>query len=95
MTAEVVVMNKFGVALAADSAITVDHFHNNEIVTKIHNSANKLFTLSKFEPVSIMFYNSVTLGGIPWETLVKLYRKNLHRRKFDTIEAYGADFLGG
>jgi hypothetical protein len=53
MTAEVAVLNKYGVALAADSAVTVDHWHQGKVTTKIYNSANKVFTLSKFEPVGI------------------------------------------
>ena len=51
MTAEVAVLNKFGLALAADSAVTVDHWHERKKHTKVYNTANKLFTLSKFEPV--------------------------------------------
>jgi hypothetical protein len=42
MTAEVAVLNKFGVALAADSAVTVDHWHEKKIHTKVYNTANKL-----------------------------------------------------
>jgi hypothetical protein len=93
MTAEIAVLNKFGVALAADSAITVDHFHEGEIKTKVYNTANKLFSLSKHEPVGIMFYNTVTLGGIPWETIVKCYRKKLGRQKFDHISDYSKDLF--
>lgn len=93
MTAEVAVLNKFGVALAADSAVTVDHWHEKQIHTKVYNTANKLFTLSKFEPVGIMFYNTVTLGGIPWETIIKVYRKQLDRKKFNTVKQYSDDFF--
>jgi hypothetical protein len=93
MTAEVAVLNKFGVALAADSAVTVDHWHEKKIHTKVYNTANKLFTLSKFEPVGIMLYNTVTLGGIPWETIIKVYRKELARDKFDTVKQYGIEFF--
>jgi hypothetical protein len=93
MTAEVAVLNKFGIALAADSAVTVDHWHEKKMHTKVYNTANKLFTLSKFEPVGIMYYNTVTLGGIPWETIIKVYRKELGRKKFDTVEQYALDFL--
>jgi hypothetical protein len=95
MTAEVAVLNKFGVALAADSAVTVDHWHEQrkEYQTKVYNTANKLFTLSKFEPVGIMFYNTVTLGGIPWETIFKVYRKHLGRTKFDSLERYADEFF--
>jgi hypothetical protein len=93
MTAEVAVLNKFGLALAADSAVTVDHWHEKQKHTKVYNTANKLFTLSKFEPVGIMYYNTVTLGGVPWETIIKVYRKELGRQKFDTIEQYADHFF--
>lgn len=93
MTAEVAVLNKFGIALAADSAVTVEYFHNNKTQTKVYNSANKLFSLSKFAPIGIMFYNTATLGGIPWETIVKIYRHKLHRTKFDTVAEYCDNFF--
>jgi hypothetical protein len=93
MTAEIAVLNKFGVALAADSAITVDHYHDNEVKTKVYNTANKLFSMSKFEPIGIMFYNTVTIGGIPWEAIIKSYRKRLSRTKFDTLKQYADDFF--
>lgn len=93
MTTEVAVLNKFGVALAADSAVTVETYVNSRTQRKVHNTANKLFTLSKFEPVGIMLYNSVTLGGVPWETWIKLYRKRLYKSKFDRLESYADDFF--
>jgi hypothetical protein len=94
MTAEVAVLNKFGVALAADSAVTVDHWHQNKVITKVYNSANKVFTLSKFEPVGVLFYNAATFGGIPWETIVKVFRRQLHKTKLNTLEEYCTNFFG-
>jgi hypothetical protein len=93
MTTEVAVLNKFGVALAADSAVTVETYVNSKTQRKVHNTANKLFTLSKFEPVGIMLYNSVTLGGVPWETLIKVNRKRLFRSRFALLENYADDFF--
>lgn len=93
MTTEVAVLNKFGVALAADSAVTVETYVNDKAQRKVHNTANKLFTLSKFEPVGIMLYNSVTLGGVPWETWIKVYRKRLFKTRFDRLEQYADDFF--
>jgi hypothetical protein len=93
MTAEIAVLNKFGVALAADSAITVDHFHNGEIKTKVYNTANKLFSLSKFDPVGIMFYNTVTISGVPWETVIKAYRSELKDRRFDSLSEHRQEFF--
>jgi len=87
MTAEVAILNKYGVALAADSAVTIGG-------RKIYNSANKLFALTKHHPVGIMIFGSAQLNGVPWETLIKYYRTRvLLDRKFDTIEEYRDDFL--
>lgn len=71
MTAEVCVMNKFGVALAADSAVT----RTGTSDPKIYQSADKLFLLSNSDPVAVMVYGSATFMGIPWETIIKLYRR--------------------
>ena len=46
MTAEIVIINQHGVAMAADSAVTIGN-------QKIINSAIKLFSLSKTEPVTM------------------------------------------
>lgn len=87
MTSEVVVMNRLAVALAADSAVTAAGH------AKVHNSANKLFMLSKTHPVGIMVYNNAALMSMPWETLIKEYRSQLGDRSFDRLEDYGDDFV--
>ncbi len=86
MTAEIAIMNKTGVALAADSAVTIGG-------TKIYNSANKLFTLSKIHPVGIMVYGSAGFMEVPWENIIKSYRKKLNSKHFDTLKEYQEDFL--
>ncbi|PCI32225.1 MAG: hypothetical protein COB53_12630 [Elusimicrobia bacterium] len=82
-------MNKTAVALAADSAITI----NNRSGPKIYNSANKLFALSKYRPVGAMVYSSASLAGVPWETIIKIYRLDLGEKSFKTINEYAHDFL--
>lgn len=89
MTAEIVVMNKRAVALATDSAVTIGYPGN----PKIYNSANKLFMLSKYHPVGIMFYGAAEFMDLPWETLVSVYRTQLIDAKFDTLRDYAEDFL--
>lgn len=89
MTSEVVVMNRLAVALAADSASTV----SGPSSQKIWNSANKLFALSKHRPVGVMVYNNASILGVPWETIIKMYRSNLAANAFGTLEEYGRDFL--
>jgi hypothetical protein len=87
MTAEVGILNKHGVALAADSAITIGQGE------KIFVSANKIFTLSKYQPVGIMIYGSASLHDVPWEIIIKAYRKRLGDIQFDRLEDYCTHFI--
>src|ERR1043165_3987362 len=96
MTAEIAIMNKMGVALAADSAVTIssipDEDEEKEKETKIYNT-NKLFMLSKYQPVGIMIYNNAELLRVPWETIIKSYRKEIGDAQYDTLEEYGQEFI--
>lgn len=89
MTAEIAIMNKSAVALAADSAVTIGGERNQ----KIFNTVNKLFTLSKYHPVGVMVYGNAQIMRVPWETLVKVYRAQSGNRQFAHLEDYAADFL--
>jgi hypothetical protein len=89
MTAIVGVLNSQGIAIAADSAVTVSG--NN--VKKVYNRSNKIFTLSKFHPVGISIYNRADYMGMPLETLIKMYRKQLKDKSFGTVAEYKNDFL--
>ena len=89
MTAEVAVMNKEAIALAADSAGTFQE----EMGQKIFTSASKIFTLSKYQPVSVMIYGNASLMGVPWETIIKIYRDRLGPKTFKTVGDYAENFL--
>ncbi|MCG1027965.1 hypothetical protein J5S49_06655 [Virgibacillus halodenitrificans] len=89
MTAEVAIMNKLGMALAADSAIT----SGRDGVQKVYNSANKLFSLSKHHPVGIMVYGAASFMEVPWDIIIKSYREYLGDKKFDDLSYYFEDFL--
>ena len=89
MTAEVAVMNRMAVALAADSAVTVTRAGT----AKIHNSAVKLLMLSKRHPVGVMVYNNASLLDVPWETIIKLFRRKLGNTAFDQLEMYGEQLV--
>ena len=89
MTSEVAILNREAVAIAADSAVTVDRPEGR----KIYNTANKLFALSQTDPVAVMIYNAVSFGPIPWETIVKEYRRRLALKTYNTIEEYASDFV--
>ena len=86
MTAEIAIMNTKGIALAADSAVTLG-------AGKIYNSANTLFALSKYHPVGIMIYGSAHIMGIEWETIIKSYRDSLGKKSFDKLQEYAGDFI--
>lgn len=89
MTAEIAIMNTEAIALASDSAVTM----TGESGQKIFTSANKLFAFSKYHPVGIMVYGNATFMGVPWETIIKIYRKKLGRKKFDTLKECANSFI--
>ena len=86
MTAEVAVLNRSAVALAADSAMSVGNSGKTY-------PTNKLFALSKYHPVGVMVYNNAEFMGVPWETLVKMHRRDIGRRGMSTISEYADSFL--
>ena len=85
MTAEIAILNSSGIALATDSAVTIG-------TQKVYNSANKLFTLSKHDPVGIMVYDSADLMEVPWEIIVKEFRSKLGDQSYDTLQEYADHF---
>lgn len=89
MTAEIAVLNRNAAALAADSAVTLQL---PEGPPKIYLT-NKLFTLSKFRPVGVMIYGAADFMGIPWETIIKGYRRQLGDRGFRRVQDYAKNFL--
>ncbi len=88
MTSEVLIMNKKGIAIAADSATTLNALGQS----KIFND-NKIFSLSKYQPVGIMIYDNTCISGVPAEVLIKDYRKQLGKKSFKTLKEYGDDFI--
>jgi hypothetical protein len=90
MTAELIVMNKNGLALAADSAVSVS---TGGKTTKVYNTANKLFALSKYRPIGVMIYGSVEIMGLPWEVVIKRYREKLADDSFQSLDGYIKDFF--
>ncbi len=89
MTAEVSIMNKHGMSLAADSAITSGF----DGVPKVYNSANKLFPLSNHHPIGFMVYGAASFMEIPWEVIIKSYRDEVGDKTFDDVQDYFEDFL--
>ena len=40
-----------------------------------------------------MVYNKMELGGVPWETLIKEYRKDIGKEKLDYLDEYADGFF--
>lgn len=94
MTAEIAIMNANAIALAADSAVTINMVTvDGSVSQKIFTSANKLFELSMIHPVGVMIYQNSSFMGIPWETIIKVYRKELGDEKRDTLKEYADSFI--
>ena len=93
MTAEVAVMNKSAIALAADSAITIRNTIDPSKPPKIYNQAIKLFRLSIYQPIGLMIYGNAEVHGYPWELIIKLYRSQLKETEFDFIDGYADSFI--
>jgi hypothetical protein len=90
MTAEIGIMNRLGVALAADSAVTLT---SSDSLPKIYTSAEKLFQIADRAPVGSMVYGGANFMGIPWETIIKEYRRVLGDKVFSKLRDYADDFL--
>ena len=89
MTTEIAVLNRSAVALAADSAVTIGSGGS----AKVYNHANKLFTLSKYHPIGMMLYGSANYMGVPWETIIKVFREKLGDKNLDTVEEFSTKFV--
>jgi hypothetical protein len=86
VTSEILILNREAVALAADSAATLTG-------EKIFSSANKIFRLRKDLPVGLMIYSRADFLGIPWETVIGLYRKKDNGAVSPNLEDYGNRFI--
>lgn len=89
MTAIVGILNRRGLAFAADSAAT----HKSASGYKISNNANKIFSLSKYHPVGVALYNNLDFMGVPWDSIIKQFRNSQKERHYDTLHGYVAPFF--
>ena len=92
MTAEIVIMNRESIVLAADSAVSIMG-GETERPQKIFTSANKIFELSPAQSVCFMIFNYASFMGIPWEIIIAHYRGKTKNLTFSTTEEYAKDFI--
>ena len=90
MTAEIIIMNTGAVALAADSAVTASRGGHD---SKIFSQQNKIFALTELAPVGILVYGLADFMSIPWETVIKEYRRKHGRTTYARLQDYMEAFL--
>ncbi|WP_294608267.1 hypothetical protein [uncultured Roseovarius sp.] len=80
------------VVLAADSASTISYYDNGKLQQRYFKGANKVFQLSNAHPVGLMIYGNAEIMGVPWELVIKAFRKHLDNSSFDSVEGYAKAF---
>jgi hypothetical protein len=91
MSSAIIFINKLGVAVAADSAVTIGERK------AIFNTAQKIFPIGgkdKAQVLAITFQNTMFMG-VPVELIFKKYSKFIEEHSFskNTIEDYMYDFI--
>ncbi len=92
MTAEIVIMNKEAVAIAADSAVSLVTGPADS-PQKIFTSANKIFGLSGNHTVALMIYNNASFLGIPWEPLLTRFEDTLGPAPLSSLDEYAEKII--
>lgn len=112
MTAIVGILNKKGVAIAADSAVTFNNGYkilnndnnkddNKEIILKdikVVNSGDKMLRLKDGQAMAIMIVGNShllfpCLHHLPWDVIIRYYRKRHDNSGFSKFQDYIHDFL--
>ena len=86
MTAEVAILNRHGLALAADSAVTVGE-------ERVWTYTNKIFSLGPHNDIAIMIYGNGDFAGFPWETVIKAFKRTLNKERFKTVSDCASRFF--
>lgn len=74
MTAEIAILNRSAVALAADSVVTLI----GPLGAKTFDTAEKIFELLRHQPVGLMIYNNPLFMNVPFEIIARQFRaKNI------------------
>ena len=103
MTAIVGILNKRGIAIAADSAVTFTNAiqevaiqnKNEKVISikdKVINSGDKMLRLKDKQPVAVMIVGNALLTKLPWDVIVRWYRKQNDGSGFPKLEDYVLHF---
>ena len=89
MTAVIGLLNKKGVALAADSAVTRSIGRNK----KVTKNGNKMVRISNVLPISVMITGNGDFMHTQWDIIVRHYRQHSGDIKHETVEDCMHDFF--
>ncbi|ASK89634.1 hypothetical protein [Sphingorhabdus sp. SMR4y] len=81
MTAEIAILNRTAVALAADSIVTI----SGPGSSKTYDSAEKIFELSHYQPIGLMIYNNAEFMNAPLEIIARRFRETLTSGQFAAL----------
>ena len=93
MTSVVGILNKQGVAIAADSAVTRGRIKDGSRQQKVTKNGNKMIRLSEAVPVAVMITGNADYLQVPWEVIVRRYRQRRGTVAHATVEAASHDFF--
>ena len=79
MTAEIAILNRHAIALAADSAVTIGD-------ERVYKSSTKLFSLGPVNDIAIMIYGNDQFCGFPWDAIIKTFERHVGKTRFDRVE---------
>ena len=89
MTAVVGILNKRGLAIAADSAVTRTRYNH----TKVTKNGNKMIRLSNCVPVCVMLTGNGDYIKTQWDIIIRRYRQHRGDIPHQTVEACVHDFF--
>ena len=93
MTTEIAIMNRRALVLAADSAGTVASWVNGKQEVRYFKGENKVFQLVTERPVGLMTYGNAHVLHVPWEIVVKEFRRNFGCEDLPNVRGYADRFF--
>jgi hypothetical protein len=89
VTSEVLILNKRGIVLGADSAVTTSGGEH----PRYSKSANKIFDLSHSGTIAAAIFGNALVDLVPWELALKLFRRDLGDCSLDTAADYSSALM--
>lgn len=86
MTAEVGILNKQGIVLAADSAVTIGG-------NRVYNTTNKLFTLGSNHFIGLMVYGNAEFMNHPWSTIFEAFGRFIGSDSLKSTQLYASKLV--